>query len=569
MENRYILILFLFLIFLDAYASKDSDKMDKILCGAKPADKEEEKRREHEARSLERQMPPVRSQTPSEWCYAFVAADSINYHNYVNSGMKAEDFYQDSRMLSVIDAVGIHNRYLYPDPPVDKISTKEGGFTTGLWRGIQEENYSARSRLQVPFHSLDRANERVRNFIRDLADEYDSRDDGSIILAGERCPLRLYRQDSFQEKIRELQFINNFLYQMAVENNSLEDEFTVINYQSLAEKKGRKDIAISPYTINRYRGSDIDRYLSFLRDVLYPKNRPSRPISVPVCSETLISPHERPETDQPCEAPHGVNLVGAFYRDGVCMVRLRNTWGADWEDSGYINLPLATFLLSQMKYSKGSSNNLFKADWISNPTLPGIKDRDITDTDEFIGTIKEEIEDITRRNESVNILKRHDGYRYNKFGALTHIFNFDYGDGRTFTGKVIVDGDEWKPKSGAILNAAGDEIIGFDSLGKVERVYRQPLVNGNTYTGNVRDKGDGTWEAVKGQLYNQEGELIYVYNHEYRGRIYTGSAVGVGTNQWRPRFFSLIRGMIFEGGSKSLLIPVFNLEEKKFKIPQY
>ena len=46
--------------------------------------------------------------------------------------------------------------------------------------------------------------------------------------------------------------------------------------------------------------------------------------------------------------PHQMTVVGSGYittpEGKACTVRLRNSWGANWEDGGYINVPVEEFL---------------------------------------------------------------------------------------------------------------------------------------------------------------------------------------------------------------------------------
>ena len=122
------------------------DEMEQVLCGERPLEDREERALRERAKRLEREMPPVQNQRPAEWCYAFVAADALSYHHYLNDGRGREDFYRNSALVSPMDAVGTAVQYRdersrYPLQSRGRVDTREGGDVEYVLRGVQHREH--------------------------------------------------------------------------------------------------------------------------------------------------------------------------------------------------------------------------------------------------------------------------------------------------------------------------------------------------------------------------------------------------------------------------------------------
>ena len=558
------------------YSLPPPTEAEKHLCGERPSNQEAEEKAKYRGRELERNLPPVQEQEPASWCYAFVSIDALNYHNYLKSNLKKDIFYQESNMISPIDAVGIGVNYLekradYPLKNPGRISTESGGSPEHILRGFQYAHYLARSQSQLPFHALNHHNEYAKKLVEKLAQEYKQKNvEGNrsgYMIAGSYCPKDLYHRPEFIKKIEGFETVNNWLYQIAHANNLLEDESTISHYQDIVKNKGKKDIVISPYLIHKYAGNNHLRYLTKIKEVLNPPKGPARPVAIELCGEDLKSKASSRAFGREQCTFHGVGLVGAYYENGRCIARIRNSWGDDWADGGYINLSVEELLESVNKRNRyGELENKYMATWISNDSSTYPRSRSISDTQEFLGAIDERFKD-----PYTPIIKRNRGAIYNLSGKMLKAFDINYGEKeKTYRGEVNDLGNSWSPKSG-VISQNGRPIYVFkvkvgdgsyftgtikggaspnsfrtgsgrytDISGNIIRTSRHKLDNGNTFSGRVRRAQDNKrWEPVHGYEYSPNGEIVYVYGYQLSNsnkslQIYSGPVQGSKDGMLKP-----------------------------------
>jgi hypothetical protein len=368
-----IKLIIIFLFSINLYATE----FDDVLCGPKPENVEAEKTIELQRKNkLENLMPPVSNQSPASWCYAFAATDAINYNNFLASPItKSNEFYTTDKMVSPIESVnaGLKYQTLHHDPPIIipmEINTKVGGVSAFVYLGFNADSWKARSLSQISFDSLDERNPKSVAHVKSLIELYKKKphdhNSSSYLVAGSYCPAPLFESSKFIEQTKGFEQINDWIYNTAQANELLVNEFTIKNYKGIADLKGPADLKIAPYLTNRYAGNDKISYLKLLHNTLNPDSGNGRPVTISLCAEDIQSASNAFNGTTGNCAGHAVNLVGAYYKNGICVVRIRNSWGVDWGDHGYKDISVDDLLKTQEKETRsGGMNDLYRADWLT------------------------------------------------------------------------------------------------------------------------------------------------------------------------------------------------------------
>ncbi len=359
--------LFFFLIpLLKVYGSELTTVEEKTLCGERPKDEREEILRREDGEHLSKILPPVSSQNPASWCFAFASAPLIEHHrfmkifkekgieklNKVEQEKFAKEFYLDpANRLSPFEAVYSSNTQLsllHPDEKniqsfdPDEINLKKGGKVLDVFWGIQERGYRVRSAKQVKFISIDDEDSEAREVITALIDRY--KQDGVkpakssnyfYEVMGCRVDATIYNTPEFREFLKSLGLINQKLEKLAEDNQAKTSSTLIRRYgelSSLLNNREGPDFEIPPYTTSILETDDVLEFLKRIKLNLAS----SKPLSMSLCAfdeefSSLASSYEN-SSDQ-C-GPHVVNIVGAYYRGKKCVVKLRNTWGIDWPHKG-------------------------------------------------------------------------------------------------------------------------------------------------------------------------------------------------------------------------------------------
>lgn len=360
--------------------AQDLNAEEAAICGKKPESSEIESKLLEQATLLERNMPPVSNQNPASWCFAIVATDSVNYHNYIqtnlqNKTMSRNQFYNDTNMISPIDVV--YATKIYTDlntTPVPlnqgRLDMKAGSDSTRSFLGIQSLGYKMRSLNQIHFNSLEESNQKSKVRIKALIEEYKkhnkNQDNLIYTIVGLSCPALLYEDPIFQNQIYGFEQINSWLLKTAELNKLKVSDYVIDNYADISKLKGEKDIKVYPYITNLYQSSSRLDYLKKLRETLYPNNGSNGyPVSVDLCNSDIKLQASVGITNDECDN-HAISVVGAYYKNGKCIVRIRNSKGKDWNTDGHISLPLNKYLKTVEHFA--TANNLsinYSARWIS------------------------------------------------------------------------------------------------------------------------------------------------------------------------------------------------------------
>lgn len=325
-------------------------------------------------------MPPVTNQNPANWCFGFSTTDALNYHNYIQTNLQKnkisyENFYTPKNMVSPIDAIYasrlFNDQNTNPLPKIKgRLNMKTGGYPYDIFAGIQMMSYKMRSAEQISFDSNEMSNPSTRAFVQGVIDEYKKRSIEPVtkfynLGEGLQCPAQIYEHPAFQKQLTNFRQINSWLSATAQLNKWDVGDHIIDNYGAIAALKGEKDVAVYPFINNYYFGIMASSFLSKLKSTLYPAQGYGSPVNVAVCEGDLINQANKTSTNERCEG-HAVNVVGAFYEGGKCVVRIRNTWGKNWNGDGHVNLPLDTFLDSLKKVHPEG----YMANWITPEITP-------------------------------------------------------------------------------------------------------------------------------------------------------------------------------------------------------
>ena len=490
-KNIFILLYFLF-VTTRAYTEIPND-YDEVLCGKKPIDADAELIEEKAAHAqLEDLMPPVANQTPAAWCYAFATADALNYYNFINSTIKSpRDFYHADKMISPIELVYQGNKFIHDHQKVLQsspvgIDTTEAGTSLSIYLGLNDNGWKVRSLNLMPFESLDDKNPKAIANVQNLIATYEAkngkyRGDTTINVIGVSCPEPVYFDPHFKNLTEGFNQINQWLYKNALSTSNLSSDYAIKNYKEVADPKGEADINTTPFKTNKYEGTDTNSYLKLLSTQIPGKNiLNAHPVSISLCSEDLES--DKISSPAKCRN-HTVNIVGAYYKNGKCSVRIRNTWGADWGDHGHVDLTVDELLASQEKYARdNSTDSKYTALWITPKTesSKALKINMLKDN----GDRTEGVYKITYNGSYSFHYKTEQFNQYTK-NKMTEAQNYPLPDNKTFTGKVIDLGDGKIQIDSGLISKNGKlvEAVKYNFSGKI-------------YSGPIKDDGGGKFHTI-------------------------------------------------------------------------
>lgn len=257
-------------------------------------------------------------------------------------------------------------------------------------------------------------------------------------------PLGIYNNTEFGKQLRSFRFYNSKISEW-IDKSGQNDQSTIINYPAMIKKKfGPADLKVRPFITNTYEGNDE---LRFLKTIGQTVNK--APIGIFLCSKILFS--KGPWSSQDSCGSHEVVLVGAYYENGKCKARIRNSWGKDWGDQGHNTVPLDDLLLAQKAVLKTEKSTFaFYATWLEKPLTDDTKSQvSFTDSEHFIGKLKYNFDpDDTYRDEPQK------GVYYIKGKPPT-------ADrlpilGGEFTGTVQEKNGEYLPIDGILTDSAGN-----------------------------------------------------------------------------------------------------------------
>ena len=493
-------ILLTILIISSAFAS-----FDDILCGKKPNSNNEKKKQHKSLNNIAEHMSPIKLQYPSSWCYAFQGIDHLEYHLYLNQkkdGIKSpKEYYTPQRLISVFEVISALKQFQYyqsisttNDPP--QIDIREGRDIFLLFNAIQEFN-NLRSFQQMPFNPIERKNKDASIIINKLVEEYKNKhkitNSKVTTIAGIKCPIIIDNDPEFQKSLKTFEIINKKLFNLA-EFNKLNIYNKIIkHYEQLANKiSGKPTITIPPFISHQYTSKNTTKILKKIKSVL--NNGNGRPIAIDICSSDFLDENKKFTLAEGCNY-HSMSIIGAGYKNGECIVKLRNTWGKYWRTNGTVDIK-AEELIEALKHRSANTKNKITMSWLTNedekvvPSIIKGKRQEVTDNNiTFLGHIQ---------------------YTFNKdrINDATKIYGFDKKDGK----KIIA--------------------------------HQVPRKNNNVYVGTVIDTGNGEWIPLSGKEY-KDGNLIYYYNV----KIKDSSGTYTGTTDNSEKFKEGI--ITYPNGSKS------------------
>ena len=529
------------------------DVDSEALCGAKPPAGTDQT---DQLKKIEKDMPPVQNQNRADWCYAFSASDILDYQIHmtkVRTG--APEPYSDANMVSPIDMVSAQRLYLdqHSNVPVanpGELNTSRGGASFDVFLGVQNLGGKVRSMAQIPFQPLDLNSDRAQKLAADFMKEYPDLQAAHVEdfnqLTGCYSPSDLFRTEpAFKKMLYGFRPMNEWLYQGATQGGDLSADGKILDhYQDLALAKGAPDLQIPPIVPNDFWTTSTSKFLGKIHEVLST----GQPMSTPVCVHDIEK--DKNEKD-PCGS-HVMTIVGSGYVDGVCKIRLRNSWGKGWRDGGYTTLSVEEYLQAAKDQAKvgatdGTENLVLT--WLTDedPNAPapvaGKRQKVENDNSVFLGTIVK----TTRNDEPVHAdgtypstLKYWTGTFSSKVssrqetsenGLLVHVENAeskdDGGLNRVFSGDVTqtVHAGPWNFKTGVSKYDDGSSITYVD--GKSSVFSNNAIWNpdkGTHFTGTAADGSpkDGTLIYKDGSSVRYDGGVRV----EYKGAIWnqtTGS----------------------------------------------
>ena len=499
------------LLFLICSTALAISEVDQRLCGTRPETLQAEKIQRENAQRLENLMPPVSDQSRASWCYAFASTDLINFHHLQELAADPELFYNQENMVSPIDAVYLHNHYMEKYATSDlnlSLDLKRGGTALDLLLGLQDNDYRIRSLEQISFDSLNEKNETAQTLLGDLIDHYKEVHGSDCptyySVGGLKCPSPLFNSPEFQEQLYSFSLINKWLYDHAEEQGLLNEPHQLDHYHLIAQLKGEEDLQIPPFQINQFYDTDEQRFLSELKNTLNPASGEiGHPVQLAVCTDDFENIGET------C-SHHSVVVTGAYYLDGQCVVRIKNSYGPDWEDHGYITITADHFMEMQRHRKNTSSGGTFSMVWLT----PSIStDQPVNLLDEkgvFVGQFRHQYNSLT------NVIDlKISGFQHDNDNKRVNAYHQPYHAGY-FTGPVTDSGDDsWLPKQGYVT----------DQDGKILEGYNIHLSNGNTYTGSFDDRGAAGYFTVSGLEFNSQGQTVYAHRYPMgeEGITYDGS----------------------------------------------
>jgi hypothetical protein len=409
-KNKSFIIAVFFTLFVgQSWASVE----DEALCGRPPQDAKEEEVQREKWSHLSKILPPVTSQNPAGWCYAFSSIPLLEHHRFIEIMKErgidkkstvdqmafAKEFYQDpTNRISPFEAVYSHNfqkSQIHPNakdvfiPDPDKIDLLVGGDARKVFWGVQERGYALRSIQQVGFTSSDDSGPEAQKIIKGLIERYKKDRPGPTSsgtgdyyeVMGCKVDAEIYNDPDFNEFIRGFGVVNHELMSLAETKQAKNSATSFSSYKELAgllNKNQTPDIKLPPFTTSFLETDDPIEFLNQIKSSLHDM----RPLTMGLCSldeEFFPASSISDDSGDQCGS-HSVSIVGAYYRDGKCVVKLRNSWGTDWpekDSGGHKEVKVKDLLKLQesMTINKpGNSTirkNKYAVEWIGPPLGQG------------------------------------------------------------------------------------------------------------------------------------------------------------------------------------------------------
>lgn len=312
------------LILFNLHSAEAAQSLDEALCGKKSSLNEESS--SEALHLIEKNMPPIHDQSETNWCYAFAACDLINYNiHLVEQQQNPAARYLAEHEVSIIDAIDQEQSWLEKNknPALRKkqnINLARRGDAMNILQALQA-SAKVRTQAQVPFHSAQAA------------------DDGAArideILRGKAASANLGKQCASPSLLNQGFYkISRALATQAAKEQHLKNGATLIeNYSEISSALGPPGLAVPFLTPHSATFHSAEKYLAQIKTILAS----GQPVVLGVCGNPL------PGHQKGCDS-HELTAVGAAYVEGVCSIRLRNSWGTNWKDQGYITLPVEELL---------------------------------------------------------------------------------------------------------------------------------------------------------------------------------------------------------------------------------
>jgi hypothetical protein len=348
-----------------------------------------------ELRKIERAMPPVTDQGPSDWCFAHVAAGLLEYRLHQKTGLP----YDTHTLFSTIDLAEEGSLYLDQNVVVLRTaaSSPSASFTapppgTNGFNGKQDpidillrvqERGAGRSAAQLGWV---------------VADE--EREDRALAgpSADERSKVHLQRETSSSDNLMAALGTNRssralLLFNWEILRDWEQGDFSrtgLQHYEELVGAAGPPDIRVPPFVINRFTTRDPVKAAAKIRERL----QAGEPVAF------FIRGLDVPGGWYPVDAgeTHIMVIVGAGYAGNQAVVRLRNSWGARWGDAGYITCSAENFLRWQQNAAVGMRGQILLT-WIGDelpgPAPPGVAGKQVRIEDDisvFTGSMKDQLQ---------------------------------------------------------------------------------------------------------------------------------------------------------------------------------
>jgi hypothetical protein len=296
--------------------------------------------------NMEKDMPPIRNQGSTNWCYVFSSCDIMNYNLHMNQLKQNKNAkYSPQNEISFIDAAGLEQSYLDRNttPPLahpGRISYYSRGYAFQVLSALQDAEI-VRSQKQMPFFSVDGDDSNPQK--NSTADSIINAQNGFA----NSCPATTPTSTDVG-----FSWVNKSLAQLATKSSDLHDNNNDIDhYLSLAQKKtGPPTVTLPPFVPHAFYVNSATATLKQLKKVLQSK----QPVAATVCTKRLL-----PSDDQSCKSTHVLMVVGYGYDErGKCSVRLRNSVGANWGDKGYLTMPVDQFVKA------AHADDTFSLEWM-------------------------------------------------------------------------------------------------------------------------------------------------------------------------------------------------------------
>lgn len=442
-DDRGVMVWFKVLVILYGIgsASGNTDLYSRVLCGDPenptiPADVRKWQ--------VENIMPPVANQESLRWCYAFVAADLINHHQFLshraeNNGLAPNAFYTPDNMVSALDLVSLHNSFRNREV----LDTSMGGSPYSTLASLRENNYQTRSFSTLPIvgthgllHDL---TAKLMEVNSQIEEELAQGTSPSEELLDQLICYSSQLGELTSTELRSLERINQKIYQFVMKKEWIATNTAFKNYKEAIETvAGPPDLAISPFLLNTYTGNDPLSFFTVLAETLHPRNAGfGRPVQIGICQNDLV------QKIGACEA-HSVSIVGAYWRDGKCQVKIRDSQGMEWGDStspGHFLVDISRFLEIVTNYKETQNQpNLFSSSWISSEIsgFEGFNRSYLDNESYYLERIEHEFEEMR----IVEDVKTRYHFRDNQ---LINGYMIPLGSEEFFTGEFINNGTALGP----------------------------------------------------------------------------------------------------------------------------